>query len=314
MRSLPASPAVSRDTDAAWAALVAAARLARRDAPSEEAAFGVDSTGALKPLPARASGAALRWHPESGWTIGAAAKSALTDLADLYLPLVASNAARPLAVAHLGQSLDGFIATASGDSHYVNGPKNLVHLHRMRALSDAVMVGAGTVCSDDPRLTTRLVSGDSPWRVVLDSYGRLPRDRRVFADGAAPTLVVRAADAPDATAGRFGQAEIVAIPVEDGRLDLPALLEALRARGLHVLFVEGGGVTVSAFLLAGLLDRLQVAVAPLIIGDGRRGVRLPAGTKLHDCLRPACRLHPMGDDVLFDCDLRASASVSTAAG
>jgi len=277
-------------------------------------AFGVDANGGLKPLPAQAGEASLHWHPESGWTTGAEATAVLNELADLYLPLVGANAARPLAVAHLGQSLDGYVATASGDSHYVNGPENLVHLHRMRALSDAVLVGAGTVSADNPRLTTRLVSGDNPSRVVLDPSARLPRECRVFADGAAPTLVVRAEDAPDTKAGRFGQAEIVAVPAKDGRLDLPALIQALRARGLQVLFVEGGGITVSAFLLAGLLDRLQVAVAPLIIGDGRPGVRLPAGTKLSDCLRPACRLHPMGDDVLFDCDLRASASMSTAAG
>ncbi len=280
MRSLPDSRSLPRDADAAWAALVAAARLVRRDAPSQEAIFGIDSTGALKPLPADAGAGSLRWHPESGWAISAAATSALIDLAELYLPLVTANAARPLVVAQLGQSLDGYIATACGDSRYVNGPENLVHLHRMRALSDAVLVGVGTVSADDPRLTTRLFSGDNPRRIVLDPYGRLPRARRVFTDGAAPTLVVRAADAHDATAGHFGQAEIVAVPMKDSRLDLPALLEVLRARGLHVLFVEGGGVTVSAFLHAGLLDRLQVAVAPLIIGDGRPGVRLPvAGSR-----------------------------------
>ncbi len=300
--------------DAAWAVLIAAARLARRTAPLAPAAFRVDPKGVLEPLQGRANEASLRWHPKSGWTTGAAATAALTELADLYLPLAAASAARPLTVAHLGQSLDGFVATASGDSHYVNGPENLVHLHRMRALSDAVLVGAGTVSSDDPRLTTRLVRGDNPRRVVLDPYGRLAPDHRVFADGAAPTLVVRAADAPDARARRFGQAEIVAVPAKDGRLDLPALLAELRVRSLHALFVEGGGVTVSAFLRASLIDRLQLAVAPLLIGDGRPGVRLPACTKLKDCLRPACRLHRMGNEVLFDCDLRATAKVAGAEG
>jgi len=135
---------------------------------------------------------------------------------------------------------------------------------------------------------------------VLDPYGRLPSARQVFTDGAAPTLVVRAADAPDARVRRFGDAEILAVSVHNGRIDLSALLEALRDRGLYVLFVEGGGATVSAFVRAGLLDRLQIAVAPLIIGDGRPGVRLPASAKLRDCLRPVCRLYRMGDDALFD--------------
>ena len=302
------------NVDAAWAALIAAARLARRTALVAPAAFGVDSKGVLAPLEERADEASLHWDPEGGWTTGAAASAALTGLGSIYLPLAAVNAARPLTVAHLGQSLDGFVATESGDSHYVNGTENLVHLHRMRALSDAVLVGAGTVHSDDPRLTTRLVSGDNPRRVVIDPYGRLPSDHRVFADGAAPTLVVRASDARDAAARQFGQAEILAVPAREGRLDLPALLAALRVRGLHSLFVEGGGVTVSAFLRASLIDRLQLAVAPLLIGDGRPGIRLPACTKLEDCLRPACRLHRMGNDVLFDCDLRARARVSGAGG
>lgn len=304
---------VPDDAAVAWEVLLAAARLARRHGPAITA-FGVDCTGALRSIPEGAAEAMLIWHPERGWAVGASAAPALRALADLYLPLLTANATRPVAVAHLGQSLDGYVATASGDSHYVNGSENILHLHRMRALSDAVLVGAHTVAADDPRLTTRLVAGANPRRVVLDPYGRLPRARRVFTDRAAPTLVVRAANAPDASAHRFGSAEIIAVPMQDGWLDLPALLKALHARGLYVLFVEGGGATVSAFLRAGLLDRLQVAVAPLIIGEGRPGVRLPPRARLRDCLRVVCRVHRMGDDALFDCDLRARGYAAVAGG
>ena len=92
-------------------------------------------------------------------------------LIDLYLPICSATGARPITVGHLGQSLDGFIATHAGESQFVTGEENILHLHRMRALCDAVVVGAGTVAADDPQLTTRHVSGPSPLRVVLDPTG-----------------------------------------------------------------------------------------------------------------------------------------------
>lgn len=284
--------------------MLAAARRAREDPPLSEAVFELSTEADLQERPGSSVGGTLRWHPDRGWTPGAGAAPDLRDLLDLYQPLITASASRPLVIGHLGQSLDGFVATASGDSDYVNGPENILHLHRLRALSDAVVVGAGTVAADDPRLTTRLASGDDPCRVILDPYGRLSPAHRVFTDGASPTLVIRAADAPDADAKRFGRAEILSVPARDRQLDLAALLATLRARALHVVFVEGGGATVSGFLQAGLLDRLQLAVAPLLVGEGRPGIRLPASPTLRDCVRPSCRIYRMGADVLFDCDLR----------
>ncbi len=186
----------------------------------------------------------------------------------------------------------------------MTGPDNVRHLHRLRALSAAVVVGAGTVARDDPQLTVRHVAGPNPVRVVLDPSARLDASRRVFTDGAAPTLVVHAAglDAPAP-----GNAEILHVPVADGALKLDALLAALRERGLSQVFVEGGGSTVSRFLEAGLLDRLHVAIAPIVTGRGRPGLTLPARERIAECLRPAHRVFTMGGDVLFDCDLRVAA-------
>ena len=196
-------------------------------------------------------------------------------LIDLYLPICSATSARPITVGHLGQSLDGFIATHAGESQYVTGPENILHMHRMRALCDAVVVGAGTVAADDPQLTTRHVSGPSPLRVVLDPTRRLEEHYRVFSDDAAATLYVLRRSASTPGERHFGRATLVAVDDRADSVDLPELVRLLHARGCSRIFVEGGGVTVSMFLEANLLDRLQMAIAPLIIGDGRPAIRLP---------------------------------------
>ena len=211
----------------------------------------------------------------------------------LYLPIAG---ARTRVVGQLGQSLDGRTATATGHSHYVNGPEAIRHLHRLRALADAVIVGVGTVIADDPRLTVRHVPGPNPARVVIDPNGRLPVDAKVLADDGVPRLVVQATDRPRPPG-------VVAITAaeRDGRLDPHDIVRALYARGLRRLLVEGGGRTVSAFLSAGALDRLHIAVAPLVIGSGPTGIALPPIDRLEDALRPRVTIHRLGDDVLFDC-------------
>ena len=229
-------------------------------------------------------------------------------LIDLYTPLLDPERTAGFVVGHLGQSLDGHIATESGHSVHVTGPENITHLHRMRSLSDAVVVGARTVLLDDPRLTTRRVNGRSPVRVVLDPRRRVGPDHQVFTDGAAPTLLVCRASNAGAGPDRIGDAEVVPIPGEPQGLDLSALLAELRRRGIRNVFVEGGGITVSAFLAAGLLDRLHIAIAPLLIGSGRPGINLPAIATLAEGIRPRHRTYRMGDDTLFDCDLRASSA------
>jgi riboflavin biosynthesis pyrimidine reductase len=130
--------------------------------------------------------------------------------------------------------------------------------------------------------------------------------------GDAPTLTVVNAEPGARTARAESDSQagggVVRIESRDGKLDLRALLSELHRRGLFAVFVEGGGATVSAFLEAGLLDRLQIAVAPLVTGSGRPGLTLPARDEIAECLRPRHRVFRMGDDVLFDCDLRSPAA------
>ncbi len=170
----------------------------------------------------------------------------------------------------------------------------------MRALVDAVVVGAGTVAADNPRLTVREVEGHNPVRVVLDPTGRLECHRHIFEDGEARTLVVAAA--PEGT-NLSVEGDVVRVPVlVDGVLDPHQILKALRQQGLRRILVEGGGTTVSRFVQAGAVDRLHVTVAPIIIGSGPQGLTLNPIESLDSALRPPCRVFRLGDDVLFDLD------------
>lgn len=262
-------------------------------------------------------------HPSGAWEAsvveGAERSPALVAdagraLLDIFVPL----ALQPrLVVGQLGQSLDGRIATESGASHYVTGPEDLDRLHRLRALCDAVIVGASTVDADDPQLTVRRVDGSDPVRVVLDPDARLDVNRRLFKDHAGRTIVVHRA--PEAEWADRAAAEELVVPARESSvvesvalgtssLDLPFLLEALRARGLNRILVEGGGRTVSAFLAAGLLDRLHVTVAPMLIGSGRPSITLEPVVSLSEALRPAYRHFHLGADLLFDLDLRSESS------
>jgi riboflavin-specific deaminase-like protein len=303
---------------AAWRALLAAAAVARaatvdREAGDsggfERAAVRIGAGGVRLP-PSRPDAQAWLASGAAGWNVAASAPPAARTLLDLYAPVCAPAAVRPLTIAHLGQSLDGCIATASGDSYYVTGPDNVVHLHRLRALCDAVIVGASTIERDDPLLTVRHVEGDNPLRVIIDPRRRLGLHARVFADDA-ETLLIYGDDSPCGSS--LGAADVLALPLRGGRLDLEALLVELGARGCRAVFVEGGGATVSRFVEADLLDRLQIAIAPLVTGSGRPGLSLPARDRIAECFRPAHRVFTMGGDVLFDCDLRAPAAARPSA-
>jgi diaminohydroxyphosphoribosylaminopyrimidine deaminase / 5-amino-6-(5-phosphoribosylamino)uracil reductase len=202
--------------------------------------------------------------------------------------------------AQIGQSLDGRVATDSGHSHYINGPAGLAHLHRLRALADAVVVGVGTALADDPLLTVRRVSGPHPARVVVDPFGRLPASARLFADDGIRRLVLTSHEArPELPAN----VEIVRLPASQRRIAPQEILAALRERGLSRVLVEGGAETVSRFLAAGCLDRLHVLVAPIILGSGRPSFILPAIERMQDALRVPMHFHRLEDEVLFDCDL-----------
>lgn len=260
------------DADACWALLVAAAHTA-------EGRVGPPGRGL-----ARGPGG---WAFEAPLTPEAAARAAR------LLPVLSAGV-----VAHLAQSLDGRIALPDGRSRWISGEADLDHTHALRALCDAVLVGAHTVEVDDPQLTVRRCPGPHPLRVVLDPLARLSADRAVFRDDA-PTVRITTVPCDDPRA--------VVLPATDGAIPPALVLAHLRARGVRRLLVEGGGVTVSGFVAAGCVDRLHLVVAPVLLGAGRPGLALPAplADSLAACPRPATTAHLLGPDVLLDCALTA---------
>lgn len=251
--------------------------------------------------PERAQGRAADWPAfvEMFRTPG----RALTPPFDMtFAPLREGCVDDLMVMAQLGQSLDGRIATPNGHSKYINGCEGLDHLHRLRALVDAVVIGVGTALADDPQLTVRRVSGPNPARIVLDPQGRLPPGARLLADDGARRIVIGCeAGRDDLPAG----VEHVALAKRDGQLAPSALLAELAARGLRRILIEGGADTISRFAHAGCLDRLHVVVAPIILGAGRAGINLPSIERVDQAMRTPMRAMALGEEVLLDCDLSA---------
>ncbi|HEY6002899.1 MAG TPA: bifunctional diaminohydroxyphosphoribosylaminopyrimidine deaminase/5-amino-6-(5-phosphoribosylamino)uracil reductase RibD, partial [Anaeromyxobacter sp.] len=208
---------------------------------------------------------------------------------------------RPYVTLKAAVTLDGRMATRTGDSRWVTGEEARRWVHRLRDRVDAVLVGAGTARADDPRLTVRLPGGRGrdPIRVVLDTDLSLPAGLRLFhARSSAPTLVAHAST----RARRLGPGvELLRCRRGEGGVDLPDLLAKLAARGVTHLLVEGGARVHSRFLEAGLVDRVAIFVAPKLAGDD--GVPLFAGRgpeRMADALQlEEVRVERVGDDVLF---------------
>lgn len=174
-----------------------------------------------------------------------------------------------------------------------------MHLHRLRALVDAVVVGVGTVLADDPQLTVRHAEGPNPARVIIDPQGRLPGSARCFAADGARRIVISSKPVPSA-----GGVENIVLPPATSGILPSQIVAALTALGFQRILIEGGANTLSRFLQDGALDRLHVLTAPLIIGSGPVGITLPAIAKLDAALRPVTTSYQLpGGEVLFDCDL-----------
>jgi diaminohydroxyphosphoribosylaminopyrimidine deaminase / 5-amino-6-(5-phosphoribosylamino)uracil reductase len=241
------------------------------------------------------------------------AEGVLTSLAESQNRafVAAMRLGRPHVTLKAAMTLDGRIADRQCESKWITGEAARAVAHRLRAESDAIVVGVGTLLRDDPALTVRL---DRPWprepyRVVLDTRARTPLDARMISSGTpARALVITGDDADPARVAALAAVGATVVPVSlcDGRVDPRAALATLADREVRAVLVEGGGEIHGAFVDAGLVDRVAVFVAPRLMG-GRAatpsigGSGLPLGGALR---LSALEVSRLGDDLLIEADVR----------
>jgi len=233
----------------------------------------------------------------------------------------------PFVTIKFAATMDGRIATVTGDSQWISGEQSLKLAHELRRDHDAVLVGVGTVLSDDPKLTVRRVEGPNPLRVVVDSQLRIPCTANLLRDGLASGTLIATSDQADPS--RIEEltaigAQIVTIPrakphtarrsdrdcnhersqpesLRSNRLDLSALLSVLAERGIDSVLVEGGSEIITSLLAGRVVDRLVAAIAPKILGSGLPAIGDLGIQRLSDAITfRSMKTHKLGNDIIFD--------------
>ncbi len=257
--------------------------------------------GTLDPNP-QECGCGIEVLRQAGVEVQAAVlEESCRQLNEVYNVFIAQR--RPFVVAKAAASLDGRIASHTGDARWISGKAARVYAHRLRARSEAVLVGVGTALTDDPSLDVRHLRGKNPAVVVLDSKLRLsPKAGLLRVDRKAPVWIYCSRQA---TAGREARlvkagAQIVRVKTQSGRLSLPAVLADLLAKGVYRLLVEGGSSVLGAFLAARSIDRFDLVMAPCLLGARGKPLADFAGPKT---VAKAPRLRDLqwkklGDDML----------------
>lgn len=230
-------------------------------------------------------------------------EEACRALNEVYLKYTTTGV--PFVTMKFAQTLDGRIATASGASRWISSPPSLKLAHRLRAHHDAILAGIGNVLKDDPELTTRLVKGRNPTRVILDSKLRIPLGAKVLTNQeAARTLVsaTPAAEKKKLAALREMGIEVLTVPPDaDGRVDISELLKTLAQRQISSVLVEGGGETITSFLRLGLADKLVAIIAPKILGKGTDSIGELNITEISKAVKLSFeKVYRSGEDIVVE--------------
>jgi riboflavin-specific deaminase-like protein len=224
----------------------------------------------------------------------------LQNLFDLYMPIIFNGKNNPYLIAHIAQTLDGYIATKSGESKYISSPNNLEHIHMLRAISDVIIVGTNTVKLDNPMLTTRLVKGLSPMRLILDKGNVLKNNYNVFSnrDGNGYKII--------SDKIKNYSNNVFILPLYKNKFDLNDIISLLRKLNKKIIYIEGGGSTVSNFYNNKLLNKMHLCISPIIIGQGHSSFILPKIKSLKNIKDNKIKYFKMGEDILCDIDLSIS--------
>ena len=175
----------------------------------------------------------------------------------------------PFVTVKFAQSADGRVAAATGHSQWISSPISLKYAHHLRAVNDAILVGTGTLKNDNPKLTTRLVKGANPIRIVLSKKGNINYNRALFNDDEAPTFIAAPKEIQIPSRNQFGH---IKVTMRGSELNLKNLLVKLGKMGIMTILVEGGSRVITSILNQKLADRIEVCIAPMIIGDGINSV------------------------------------------
>lgn len=214
----------------------------------------------------------------------------------------------PFVILKCAATLDGRIATRTGDARWVSGPRSREFVHELRHAVDAILVGVGTVRTDDPSLTTRLPGRDGcdPTRIILDTRLSIPINARVLTQSSPARTIL--ATGPEISAGarrriEAAGAEVLAVPSREGRVDIAHLMRVLGDRGIGSVLVEGGSRVTASVLKTGVVDKVHLFYAPKLLGgdDGIPICRGPGPERMRDCLSiERLDVRRIGDDVMIE--------------
>ena len=248
-------------------------------------------------------GRGLRELGEAGIrTGGGDLANAAYEVVEAYAKYIIAG--MPFVTAKYAMSLDGKIATRTGDSRWITGEEARRHVHDLRAVSDAIMVGINTVLADNPRLTARDEQDNprvkQPLRVVVDSRGRLPGDARLLAEAGETAVAVADIDPLSLDGLTRGGAQVMKVPAGDGSVDLVGLLKELGSREITSVLLEGGSRLLGSMFDLGLVDKVIAFIAPTVIGG--RAAPSPVGGSGVERVADAMRLNrakvvEFGDDL-----------------